>query len=145
MDPQARHLTWDIVRALKGRGVTVILTTHLLDEAERLADRVAIVDAGQLIALGTPAELTGVQSADEIRLVIAESIDLDRLRSLRWATSARRERSGTIVLSADRPLDLLAELADWLRANEIAPRTIQIGHESLEDVFLRLTGKELRE
>src|SRR5579885_970022 len=69
MDPQARLATWDIVRELKRSGVTVLLTTHLMDEAERSADRVAIIDHGRLIALDTPAGLTGVQDANVVRFV----------------------------------------------------------------------------
>ncbi len=145
MDPQARHATWDIVRSLKEHGVTVILTTHLIDEAERLADRVAIIDAGQLIALGTPGELTGGDATSDVWLTVSEALDSSALAGLPSAKSVRAQRPGQYVVQTDAALDLLVELAGWLRAQGIVPRELRVGHGSLEDVFLRLTGKELRE
>ncbi|MGH2459374.1 MAG: ABC transporter ATP-binding protein [Chloroflexota bacterium] len=145
MDPQARRATWDIVRGLKERGVTVILTTHLIDEAERLADRVAIVDAGRLIALGSPGELTGGDASSDVWLTLPAPVDVDALARLPYATGAREREAGQYVVQTDAALDLLVELASWLRAQGIVPRELRIGQGTLEDVFLRLTGKELRE
>ncbi|HVC32117.1 MAG TPA: ABC transporter ATP-binding protein [Chloroflexota bacterium] len=145
MDPQARNATWEIVRTLKARGVTTILTTHLIDEAARLSDRVAIVDAGQLIALGTPAELTGGGVGDDLWLVPSAPLDVRDLVTLPSARSAREVLPGQYVLQTDAPLDLLVELSGWLRARGVVPRELRIGQGTLEDVFLRLTGKELRE
>src|SRR5262249_25395620 len=82
MDPQARLTTWEIVRDLQRRGVTILLTTHLMDEAERLADRVAIIDHGQLIALDTPGKLTGTQSANVVRFVAQAGLDCAQLVAL---------------------------------------------------------------
>ena len=79
MDPQARLTTWEIVRDLQQHGVTILLTTHLMDEAERLADRVAIIDHGQLIALDTPANLTGTQNANVVRFVAPAGLDCTQL------------------------------------------------------------------
>lgn len=145
MDPQARHATWEIVQSLKQRGVTVILTTHLIDEAERLSDRVAIVDAGQLIALGTPAELTGGDATSDVWLTPSAPLDVDALAALPSARGAREQRPGQYVVQTDTALDLLVELSAWLRSQEIVPRELRVGHGTLEDVFLRLTGKDLRE
>ena len=145
MDPQARHATWDIIRSLKERGVTVILTTHLIDEAERLADRVAIVDAGQLIALGTPEELTGGDARSDVWLVVSTPVDVPALARLPSAKAAREQRPGQYVVQTDNALDLLVELTAWLRDRGVVPRELRVGQGSLEDVFLRLTGKELRE
>ena len=69
MDPQARLATWEIIRELKQNGATILLTTHLMDEAERLADRVAIIDHGRLVALDTPSGLTGAQNSTVVRFV----------------------------------------------------------------------------
>jgi ABC-2 type transport system ATP-binding protein len=145
MDPQARHATWDIIRSLKDRGVTVILTSHLIDEAERLADRVAIVDAGQLIALGSPDELTGGDTTSDVWLVASTPLDVPELARLPSAKATREQRPGQYVIQTDNALDLLVELTAWLRDRGIVPRELRIGQGSLEDVFLRLTGKELRE
>ncbi len=145
MDPQARHATWDIVRSLKEHGVTVILTTHLIDEAERLADRVAIIDDGRLIALGTPADLTGGDATSDVWLTVSEALDVPSLAALPSTKSVREQRPGQYVVQTDATLDLLVELAGWLRSHGIVPRELRVGPGSLEDVFLRLTGKELRE
>jgi ABC-2 type transport system ATP-binding protein len=145
MDPQARHATWELIRTLKEQGVTVILTTHLLDEAERLADRVAIVDGGQVIALGTPAELTGGDEAGDVLLTIADDLPLAALANLPSARSVQPSKPGQYHLRTDNASDLLVELAQCLRERGIVPRELRVGHGSLEEVFLRLTGKELRE
>ncbi len=79
MDPQARLATWEIIRDVKQRGTTVLLTTHLMDEAERLADRVAIIDHGRLLALDTPAQLTGVNNASIVRFVAPPGLDCTKL------------------------------------------------------------------
>src|SRR5215470_17470416 len=92
MDPQARLATWEIIRELKGAGVTVLLTTHLMDEAERLADRVAIIDHGRLIALDTPAGLTGVQNATVVRFVAPAGLDCTQLAALQSARKAEEVR-----------------------------------------------------
>ena len=141
MDPQARHATWDIIRSLKERGVTVILTTHLLDEAERLADRVAIIDHGRLIALGSPAELTAAVPTSDIWLTAPPGLDRDSLATLPAVKSVRETEPGQYVFETDRALDLLVELAEWLRTRGIIPRALRFGQESLEDVFLRLTDR----
>jgi ABC-2 type transport system ATP-binding protein len=145
MDPQARHATWQIVRGLKERGVTVVLTTHLIDEAERLADRVAIVDAGRLVALGSPIELTGGEAASHVWLAVPDGLDPAELARLPTARGAREVRPGEYLVQTDAAGDLLVELATWLRRRSILPRELRVGHGTLEDVFLRLTGKELRE
>ncbi|HUX87440.1 MAG TPA: ABC transporter ATP-binding protein [Chloroflexota bacterium] len=141
MDPQARHATWEIIRSLKERGVTVILTTHLLDEAERLADRVAIIDRGRLIALGSPAELTAADTTSDIWLTASPGLDRDSLATLSAVKSVRETEPGQYVFETDRALDLLVELAEWLRTRGVMPRALRFGQGSLEDVFLRLTDR----
>ena len=145
MDPQARLTTWEIVRDLKQQGVTVLLTTHLMDEAERLADRVAIIDHGRLIALDTPANMTGTQNATVVRFVAPAGIDCTQLAALPSARSAQEVRPGSYVIETDTVPMLLAELTAWLRDANITLSELRVGHGSLEDLFLRLTGSEVRE
>jgi ABC-2 type transport system ATP-binding protein len=145
MDPQARLTTWEIVRELKQQGVTILLTTHLMDEAERLADRVAIIDHGQLVALDTPANLTGVQNATVIRFVAPAGLDCAQIEALPSVKSAREIRPGSYLLEADNVPAALADLTTWLRDQHITLSELRVGHGSLEDLFLRLTGAEVRE
>jgi ABC-2 type transport system ATP-binding protein len=143
MDPQARAATWDLIRQLKAAGTTVLLTTHYLEEAARLADRVAIVDHGQLIALGTPAELTR-GDATQVRLRAAAGLDVQALAALPSVLDARETQPGMYALQTQTAGDLLVEVAAWLRERDVLPSEVRVGEESLEDVFLRLTGRELR-
>src|SRR5260221_1339922 len=145
MDPQARLATWEIIRALKSAGVTVLLTTHLMDEAERLADRVAIIDHGRLIALDTPAGLTGVQDANVVRFVGPAGLDCAQLANLHFAQKAEEIRPGSYLLETESAPALLAELTAWLRDQEITISELRVRHGSLEDLFLRLTGAEVRD
>jgi len=145
MDPQARHATWEIIRALKDRSVTVVLTTHLLDEAERLADHVAIVDDGVVIAIGTPAELTGSTDVGNVQLSVDSELSLEELAALPSASAVTPRGPGRYHFQTAHTLDLLVELTQLLRAHGVIPREVRIGHGSLEEVFLRLTGKEMRE
>ncbi len=145
MDPQARLATWEIIRDLKRNGATVLLTTHLMDEAERLADRVAIIDHGRLIALDTPGGLTGVQNATIVRFVASAGLDCTRLAALPSAHKAEEIRPGSYLIETDAAPVLLAELTAWLRDQGITLSELRVGHGSLEDLFLRLTGAEVRE
>ena len=145
MDPQARLATWEIIRELKRQGVTILLTTHLMDEAERLADRVAIIDHGRLIALDTPAGLTGVQDANIVRFVAPAGLDCAHLANLPSARKAEESRPGSYLIETSSAPDLLAELTAWLRDQQITLSELRVGHGSLEDLFLRLTGAEVRE
>ena len=145
MDPQARQVTWEIVRDLKRNGVTILLTTHLMDEAERLADRVAIIDHGRLIALDTPATLTGTQNANVVRFVAPAGLDCAQLAALPSAQKAEEVRAGSYVIEAEHIPALLAELTAWLRDQHITLSELRVGHGSLEDLFLRLTGSEVRD
>ena len=145
MDPQARLTTWEIIRDLKSNGVTILLTTHLMDEAERLADRVAIIDHGRLIALDTPANLTGTQNADVVRFVAPAGLDCTQLVALPSARKVEELRPGSYLVETDTVPVLLAELTAWLRDRNITLSELRVGHGSLEDLFLRLTGSEIRE
>jgi len=145
MDPQARLATWEIIRDVKQRGTTVLLTTHLMDEAERLADRVAIIDHGRLLALDSPAQLTGLHNASIVRFVAPPGLDCTKLGALPSAHKAEEIRPGSYLIETAQVPALLAELTAWLRDNNITLSELRVGHGSLEDLFLRLTGAEVRE
>ncbi|HLZ80313.1 MAG TPA: ABC transporter ATP-binding protein [Ktedonobacteraceae bacterium] len=145
MDPQARLATWEIIRDLKRQKATVLLTTHLMDEAERLADRVAIIDHGRMIALDTPAQMTGVQNATVVRFVAQSGLDCAALAALSSAKKAEEIRPGSYLIETEAVPTLLADLTAWLRDNNITLSELHVGHGSLEELFLRLTGVEVRD
>src|SRR6266581_9566060 len=145
MDPQARLATWEIIRELKNNGATILLTTHLMDEAERLADRIAIIDHGRLVALDTPAGLTGVQNATVVRFIAPAGLNCTQLAALPSAHKAEEIRPGSYLIETDAAPVLIAALTAWLRDQQITLTELRVGHGSLEDLFLRLTGAELRD
>jgi ABC-2 type transport system ATP-binding protein len=145
MDPQARLATWEIVRELKNHGATVLLTTHLMDEAERLADRIAIIDHGRLVALDTPSGLTGAQNSTVVRFIAPSGLDCAQLSTLQSAHAAKEIRPGSYLIKTDEACLLIAELTAWLRDQHITLTELRVGHGSLEDLFLRLTGSEMRD
>ena len=151
MDPQARLATWEIVRDLQRQGTTVLLTTHLMDEAERLADRVAIIDHGRLVALDTPAALTGgatpsggTAAAGAVRFSAKAGLDIQALAALPSAQDAREASPGAYILKTENAPALLAELTAWLRDQGVTLTELRVGHGSLEEIFLQLTGREVR-
>ncbi|HZC06519.1 MAG TPA: ABC transporter ATP-binding protein [Ktedonobacterales bacterium] len=147
MDPQARRATWDIIQQQQARGVTILLTTHFMDEAERLANRIAIIDGGKLIALDTPVALTTSQSTTgtEVRFRAWPGLDLAALGRLSFVRAVREESPGVYALDTGEPRELLVQLATLLRDTGADLTELRIGRSSLEDVFIRLTGKEMRE
>src|SRR5437660_152154 len=145
MDPQARLATWEIIRDLKRNGATLLLTTHLMDEAEGLSDRVAILDHGRLVALDTPSQMMGVQNATTVRFVAPTGLDCTQLAALPAAQRVEEIRPGSYLIETEAVPALLAELTAWLRDNNITLSELHVGHGSLEDLFLRLTGAEVRE
>ena len=150
MDVTARRATWDLLRRSRDDGASVLLTTHLLEEAELLADRVAIIDRGRLLASGTPAELRGGAAGEQPRLEVAlraplpadAAAELAALPSVRagGGPHVTSPRPGVYVLPTDDPGATLREVATWLEARRIVPLALRFGAPSLEEVFLRLTG-----
>jgi ABC-2 type transport system ATP-binding protein len=134
LDPQARHATWEIVEALRRDGVSIVLTTHLLDEAERLADDVVVMDHGRAVAAGSVAELTRAQG--ELRFRAPAGLDLTGL------DGAREERPGEYVVTGTVDPHLLAEVTAWCAQRGVMAQGLR--SRSLEDVFLDLTGREAR-
>ena len=144
MDPHARATTWQLVRDLRDRGTTVVLTTHLMDEAEQLCDRLAIVTAGRLAAIGSPRELTHHHANDDVWFTAAPELPLDLLaRALRVdATKLTEERPGEYLVRTPGTPDLIADLACWLRDQGVTLGALQAGRRSLEEVFLQITAEE---
>ena len=120
-DPRARRQAWDTIRGLRGLGKTILLTTHYLDEAEQLADRVAVLAHGRIVASGTPAELTGSAPATEIRY---------------------RENGREVVLETDEPTRVLHELTAKALAEQRELEGLQVRRPSLEEVYLSLTEEQ---
>jgi len=143
MDPQTRLAAWDLVAQLRTDGVTVVLTTHLMDEAERLADEVVIIDHGRVVAAGTTAELTG--AGEVLTFTASVGLDLGPLRArLPVDASVVESPSGVYRVEGDVGPDLLALVTTWCAENGVLPRELSTGRRSLEDVFLDLTGRALR-
>jgi ABC-2 type transport system ATP-binding protein len=144
MDPHARATTWRLVRDLAEREVTVMLTTHAMDEAEHLCDRVAIIDHGRVVASGRPTELTRSLARDEVELVSEPGIDVAALAGALGLGSerVRERRPGEYVVAAPGTPDLVADLAAWMRDRGHRIDVLHTGRRSLEEVFLRLTGDD---
>jgi ABC-2 type transport system ATP-binding protein len=145
LDPQARHATWDLITGLRSSGASVILTTHQMDEAEQLADHVVIVDHGQVVADGTPAELTG--TAGQLRFRAEPDLDTESLLAALPAGSAAKESpAGHYLVQVTGRVDpqLLAAVTAWCADRGVLAQSLRIESRTLEDVFLELTGRELR-
>ncbi len=144
MDPQARRVTWELIEAQRRLGTTIVLTTHFMEEAERLADRVAIIDHGRLLALEKPATLRR-NGGSTVTFLGPAGIDPVELVSLPSADTARITDPGSYVVETGDPIALLDELTTWARSRGILLENLHAGNETLEDVFLRLTGHQIRE
>jgi ABC-2 type transport system ATP-binding protein len=148
LDPQSRHAVWDLVRRLREDGVAVVLTTHLLDEAETLADRVVVVDDGRVVAAGSPADLlTG--SGDTLRFEARPRLDVSALvAALPAGVEVHEVRPGSYVVRghAGAPVDpqVIATVTAWCAGQAVLPQGLQLGRRTLEDLFLELTGRQLR-
>jgi ABC-2 type transport system ATP-binding protein len=145
MDPQARRATWDLVSELRADGVSVLLTTHFLDEAEHLADHVVIVDSGRVVAAGTPAELTAAGEDEQLRFSAPPRLPLEELlHALPEGLTAAEPRPGEYVLGGRMTPEVLAGVTAWCVTHGALVDDLRIGRRTLEDVFLDLTGRELR-
>lgn len=146
MDPAGRRTTWALLEELRGDGVTVVLTTHQMDEAERLADQIHIIDRGRLIATGSPLELTR-GGTSTIRLVVTKPFPPGAPESLQEALGTQLEVStiSEVSLLVTGPADstTLGVVSRWCEDHGVLPESLNLGQRTLEDVFLELTGREL--
>ncbi|HSE07407.1 MAG TPA: ABC transporter ATP-binding protein [Nocardioidaceae bacterium] len=147
MDPQARRATWELLEELRGDGVTIVLTTHYMDEAERLADTIHVIDHGRLIASGTPLELTRGSGHTTIRLVVTEPFPPGAPASLQEALGPLTEvhpiNEHSLLISGPADASTLATVSAWCETHGVLPESLALGQRTLEDVFLQLTGREL--
>ncbi len=145
LDPAARHATWEVVEGLRRDGATVVLTTHFMDEAERLADRIAVLDHGRIVAEGSPIELTRAGMAGQVSFRAPAGLDLSTLSGALPAGAVATEPTpGQYVVQSPVDPDLLAALTGWCARQNVLAEDLRVQQRSLEDVFLELTGRELR-
>jgi ABC-2 type transport system ATP-binding protein len=144
VDPQSRNAILESVEALASEGMAVLYTTHYMEEAERLADTVAVVDRGRVVAHGTPAELVA-GAEDGVRFNAPPGLDLRSLeKALPEGSAAREALPGSYVVTGPMGPQLLATVTAWCAAHGVMPDGLGRARRTLEDVFLELTGKDLR-
>jgi ABC-2 type transport system ATP-binding protein len=145
LDVQARRATWELISELRAAGVGVLLTTHAMDEAERLADHVVIVDNGQVVANGSPRDLTSGGASGQLRFSAPPGLDVEQLvTALPPGTTAVEQPRGSYLVRGDVDPALLAAVTAWCAAHGVLAGDVQVEQRTLEDVFLELTGTELR-
>jgi len=145
MDPAARRMLWDVIEGMKADGRSVLLTTHYLEEAEILCDRIAIMDHGKILELGTVNELVDRRFHERaVRFDAIDGLDDARLAAFPGVTSTAREDGESVLYTRDVPATIGAVLAatDELGAE---PNNLAVRRATLEDVFLALTGRSLRD
>lgn len=146
MDPQARRGTWQLIRQLRADGVSVVLTTHYLDEAEELADKVIVLHAGKVVAEGSPAELTRAGATGQIRFSARAGLAIESLQTFLVAeakvTDAKvtEPQPGNYLVSAELTPQLLATVTRWCADQSVLAEGLSVERRSLEDVFLALTA-----
>jgi ABC-2 type transport system ATP-binding protein len=144
LDPQARRSLWDVIRELRGRDKCILLTTHYMEEAEQLCDRVAIVDQGRIIALGPPTRLINKHFKETaIEFVAEDGARPEILAGLPGVTNIQVENGLTMLYSTDVPRSM-ASLFELVAASQLAFKDLIVRQATLEDVFLKLTGRRIR-
>ncbi|MBY6409996.1 ABC transporter ATP-binding protein [Rhodococcus sp. BP-252] len=145
LDAQARLLVWELVEALRRDGVSVLLTTHLMDEAEQLADQLVIVDHGRIVASGTASELTKQGAEGRLRFTAPPGLELSLLdAALPVGYRPSEESPGSYVIEGVIEPDILVTVTSWCAQQNVLATELQVDQRRLEDVFLELTGRELR-
>jgi ABC-2 type transport system ATP-binding protein len=148
LDPQSRRQLWEIIRQFQQRNGTVLLTTHYMDEAERLCDRVAIIDHGQIIAAGTPSELIACLSGHHVvEFALSDPVnnDDDGAWSRLPGVQSVRSEDGHFSLQVEEPHETIPALLSVVQQNGAHLVHLTTRQASLEDVFVQLTGRHLRE
>ncbi len=148
LDPQARRHLWDFIRQISTQGKTVVLTTHYMEEAQLLCDRVAIIDLGKIVALDSPANLIhNLKSSYRINVTTAQRLPAEIFRQIEGVLTVREisDHAPKYQLQATKALDSLPSLLKTIEREKIPLTDIEVLPANLEDVFLELTGKELRD
>ncbi len=142
LDPQARLGVWDLVAEVRRDGAAVVLTTHLIEEAERLADAVVVLDAGRVVATGSPQQLTGGGAdAEAVRFSAVPGLDLTTMReALPPDVVVEEPAPGRYLVAGVIDPLVLATVTSWCASHQVMPQGLTVGRRSLEDVFLALTG-----
>ncbi|GAA5053598.1 ABC transporter ATP-binding protein [Nocardia callitridis] len=145
LDAQARLIVWELIDALRRDGVSVLLTTHMMDEAEQLADQLVIIDRGRIVASGTPAEVTAHGAAGQLRFCASPHLDIALLQTaLPEGFSPRETAPGNYLVEGEINPQVLATVTAWCARMNVLATDIRIDQRRLEDVFLELTGRDLR-
>jgi ABC-2 type transport system ATP-binding protein len=147
LDPQVRLEIHNVIQELKESGKTILLTTHYIEEAERLCDRVAILDEGKIIEQGTPREIQRrVLGETQVEITATGRIPVEDMpQALRAGKSALRDDGRTLSLQTEQPATAIVELVKWIDGLGLTLDDIHLRRPTLEDVFIELTGKKLRE
>jgi ABC-2 type transport system ATP-binding protein len=137
-DPTARRHAWEMIASLRELGKTVFLTTHYMEEAQELADRVAIIASGRIVAEGPPDELAGADETVEVRFRMPPGVAIEELPE---AARTGHKSNGVVEIHTDRPVEALHELTDWALGRGVGLPALEVRRASLEDVYLRLTDE----
>jgi ABC-2 type transport system ATP-binding protein len=143
LDPQARRAIWDLVRGIRARGKTVFLTTHLMEEAERLCDRVAIIDRGRIVDIGTPAELIRRHAPEQTVVVAASEVSTEALFRAIPGVESVTNRDGRFTIRGKGD-DLVTRVIGCVADHQIKVTDFRTDRSTLEDVFLNVTGHSIR-
>ncbi len=145
MDPQGRRLVWELIATLRADGVSVLLTTHLMQEAEALADHVVIIDAGRVVAEGSPRELTACGACQQLRFHAEAGMDVRQLAAeLPEGYHTEETDAGRYLVRGVIDPHVLSVVTSWCARQGVLADELRVARRSLEDVFLELTGRELR-
>lgn len=153
LDPQNKHALWEIIQSLNREGKTIVLTTHIMEEAEELCSRVAIMDHGKIIALGSPSELIKKVKMENTITVIPDMVSSRLIEQIKGIKSVRKvytapgedEESESIKVITDCPDEILPDVVSTIVNNGTKVLSVQLSRVTLEDVFIMLTGRSLRE
>jgi ABC-2 type transport system ATP-binding protein len=146
LDPQARHVIWELVRNVRSQGKTILLTTHYMEEAERLCDRVAILDNGRIVAMDTPAELIQSQgSGESLSFVVDKTLPAEFISAINQIGRMKVEGDRVIIFGESNHTKLISDVVLLLAHLGIPFRNLRTQQSTLEDVFLKLTGHEMKD